>query len=70
MTFEEALISKHENHPDYINEKGQEKRHFVAPKNAPYIDEWLIDFNNDFTDETSKKYCKDGVYWVYWKLIG
>lgn len=69
MTFQEALESK-KNYPDnYINEHGERIIFIVAPKNSPYIIDWLKNYDYDFTDDTAKSYCQDNDYWVYWKVI-
>lgn len=69
MTFEDALDLKDTYPKDFKSERGNRIIFLVAPKTFEFLKKWLADFNNDFKDETAKKYCQDNNHWVYWKEI-
>lgn len=69
MTFQEALTQKQSYPTDFSSERGNRIIFIVAPKNNPFMHNWLKNFTINFTDETAKEYCEDNDYWVYWKEV-
>jgi len=69
MTFEDALQQKESYPSNFRSERDKPVIFIVAPKNNPFMMNWLKDFNSSFTDETAKKYSQDNDYWVYWKEL-